>query len=1365
MLRILVVIATVGVITGVVGLLGLLPVAAQDNGDEATATRSFNLATVEPGGEVVVTITAAGYGSLGAVTETLPAGFTYVSSSLTDEGEVAEIDARTVRFTLQGADKTFTYTVTASSMVGSYSFSGKLRDSDRDDYDVVGDPTVTVVAPEVPQASATRSFNPATVEPGGEVVVMIRAAEYGSLGAVTETLPAGFTYVSSSLTDEGEVTEIDAQTVRFTLQGEDKTFTYTVTASSMVGSYSFSGKLRDSDRDDYDVVGDPTVTVVAPEVPQASATRSFNPATVEPGGEVVVTIRAAEYGSLGAVTETLPAGFTYVSSSLTDEGEVTEIDAQTVRFTLQGEDKTFTYTVTASSTVGSYSFSGKLRDSDRDDDVVGGMSTVTVRRPSPPPARPTPPTNNPPTFPSDPVVLSVAENSPPGTNVGEPVTATDPEGDTLTYTLGGADMTDFEIDSASGQITVGPDTSLDYERKSAYALAVTASDGSGSATTSVIINVTDVDEQGGSVPSATRTFDQQNPNPGDQVKVTIVAQGYGNLGAIAETLPTGFEYDSLETGGVLVDDQGQTVRFALTTPDTVTFTYIVNVLDSATAGNRTFMGTLTGSGNISGTLPDTSITVAAGPDVSGPSATRTFDQQNPNPGDQVKVTIVAQGYGNLGAIAETLPTGFEYDSLETGGVLVDDQGQTVRFALTTPDTVAFTYIVNVLDSATAGNRAFMGTLTGSGNVAGTFPNSSITVGTPSPPPPRPAPPPAVPANNPPIFPSDIVVHHIPENSSPGTNVGEPVTATDSDGDTLTYTLGGADMADFEIDSASGQITVGPDTSLDFETKSMYALAVTASDGNGGSDTASVVVNVTDVDEAPPADSCVNDLGGFAPDRTETLTGTWAAGCASENRLGRYANFFSFTLEEATEVTIELTSAEDTYLYLLEGMGRDGMVLHKNDDIVPATDTNSRIQETLVAGTYTIEATTYSVGQMGSFNLTVSGQGDGTTPTPTPTDDPCRETLPGDDTVTGDWADDCESAVGARGYARYYTFTLAEESEVTITLESDTDPYLYLREGEAKSGDFLHENDDIVLVTDTNSRIQETLAAGTYTIEATTYGFGETGSFTLTVSGLGDVTMPTPPQEPMPTDDPCRETLSGAGASNGMWASACESTTRVGSYARYYTFTLAGASEVTITLESDTDPYLYLRSGEAKAGAFLHENDDIVAGTNTNSQIEETLVAGTYTVEATTYSSGETGSFTLTVSGLGDVTTPTPTPEPMPTDDPCRQTLPGASASNGMWASACESTTRVGSYARYYTFTLTGASEVTITLASDTDPYLYLRSGEAKAGAFLHENDDIVAGTNTNSQIEETLVAGTYTVEATTYSSGETGSFTLTVSGW
>ena len=205
-------------------------------GTDASATRSFDKASVAVDGEVVVTITATGYGSLGAVTEMLPAGFIYVSSSLVDEGEVTEVDARTVRFTLQGADKTFTYTVTASSTAGSYDFTGTLRDSDIMDTSVVGESSVTVEAAVAGTgASATRSFDKASVAPGEQVVVTITATGYGSLGAVTETLPAGFTYVSSTLVVEGEVTEVDARTVRFTLQGADKTFAYTVTASSTAG--------------------------------------------------------------------------------------------------------------------------------------------------------------------------------------------------------------------------------------------------------------------------------------------------------------------------------------------------------------------------------------------------------------------------------------------------------------------------------------------------------------------------------------------------------------------------------------------------------------------------------------------------------------------------------------------------------------------------------------------------------------------------------------------------------------------------------------------------------------------------------------------------------------------------------------------------------------------------------------------------------------------------------------------------------------------------------------------------------------------------------------------------------------------------
>ena len=124
--------------------------------------------------------------------------------------------------------------------------------------------------------------------------------------------------------------------------------------------------------------------------------------------------------------------------------------------------------------------------------------------------------------------------------------------------------------------------------------------------------------------------------------------------------------------------------------------------------------------------------------------------------------------------------------------------------------------------------------------------------------------------------------------------------------------------------------------------------------------------------------------------------------------------------------------------------------------------------------------------------------------------------------------------------------------------------------------------------------------------------------------------------PPPSTDPCGDTLTdGDGIYHWEWASGCDSETRPGSHARYFTFTLAGESAVTVTLESgDADTYLYLREGEARSGAVYCaecENDD---HQGRNSQIQQTLAAGTYTIEATTFNPGETGSFTLTIGGLG-----------------------------------------------------------------------------------------------------------------------------------
>ena len=117
-------------------------------------------------------------------------------------------------------------------------------------------------------ASATRSFSPATVAPDGQVVVTITVAN-ATIGSVTETLPTGFTYVSSS----GAVVDTtNLPNVKFTLdfEAQDPSFTYTVTAPGADGGpHTFSGTLATtSDRaDDVDVIGAPSVTVATVQTP------------------------------------------------------------------------------------------------------------------------------------------------------------------------------------------------------------------------------------------------------------------------------------------------------------------------------------------------------------------------------------------------------------------------------------------------------------------------------------------------------------------------------------------------------------------------------------------------------------------------------------------------------------------------------------------------------------------------------------------------------------------------------------------------------------------------------------------------------------------------------------------------------------------------------------------------------------------------------------------------------------------------------------------------------------------------------------------------------------------------------------------
>ena len=106
-------------------------------------------------------------------------------------------------------------------------------------------------------------------------------------------------------------------------------------------------------------------------------------------------------------------------------------------------------------------------------------------------------------------------------------------------------------------------------------------------------------------------------------------------------------------------------------------------------------------------------------------------------------------------------------------------------------------------------------------------------------------------NSVPIFTSEPpVTRSVDENTPSGQPIGDPISATDGDDDTLTYRLSGADANRFVIDASTGQIST--QGTYDFEQKSSYSVIVIVTDGEGG--TASLEVNITikDVEEATAA---------------------------------------------------------------------------------------------------------------------------------------------------------------------------------------------------------------------------------------------------------------------------------------------------------------------------------------------------------------------------------------------------------------------------------------------------------------------------------------------------------------------------------
>ena len=168
---------------------------------------------------------------------------------------------------------------------------------------------------------------------------------------------------------------------------------------------------------------------------------------------------------------------------------------------------------------------------------------------------------------------------------------------------------------------------------------------------------------------------------------------------------------------------------------------------------------------------------------------------------------------------------------------------------------------------------------------------------------------------------------VAENAPAGTAVGAAVEATDTAGNSLAYSLAGANATEFAIDESTGQLTTA--AVLDHEAGPSRSVTVSAADPNGGATSIPVTVAVTNVAEPPDAPSAPTVSGSSST----SLSVSWSApASAGRPEVTDYDVRYRFTggayadwahTGAATEATITGLSADTLYEVQVLARNADG----------------------------------------------------------------------------------------------------------------------------------------------------------------------------------------------------------------------------------------------------------------------------------------------------------------------------------------------------------------------------------------------------------------------------------------------------------
>ncbi len=438
------------------------------------------------------------------------------------------------------------------------------------------------------------------------------------------------------------------------------------------------------------------------------------------------------------------------------------------------------------------------------------------------------------------------ENAAAGEDIGAAVSATDEDGDPLTYTLGVTDAASFDIVGSSGQLrTKAP---LDYEVQSSYSLVVTVSDEyGGSASITTAIAVTNVDEAG------TVGLSSDQPQVGAELTATL-ADPDGSVSGVA------WSWES---------SSDQTNWASISGTTTASYTPVAGDVGSYLRATAAYA-----DGHGPGKSAQTALANAVQAPPAGPTVAIDFDPSGPVlPGSPIAVTMSFSGLTFSNAAGLTFradvvdQNGNEAAACEGGGIGVDRYMNVV-------DADPEVHTGTIAGACPQGDYTLAASISTSADVELASASADFSVAT---------------NRQPQFLAVETGVRSVAENTAAGGSIGAPVSAADPDtGDTLTYTLGGADAAFFDIDMSTGQLSVADGVALDFEdpvdadANNVYAVTVSVSDGkdaDGNAEAAAddtVGVAITVADQVAPAAPSAPTVSPAPTDSHSSLDVSWTA---------------------------------------------------------------------------------------------------------------------------------------------------------------------------------------------------------------------------------------------------------------------------------------------------------------------------------------------------------------------------------------------------------------------------------------------------------------------------------------------------------